>query len=51
MEVVHWGLERPVWVARFTAAPRELRWAVYYAAALLIFADLKGPTSFLYGQF
>jgi hypothetical protein len=51
MEAVQWGAERPAWAARFATAPRELRWAVYYAAAILIFVDLKAPTSFLYGKF
>jgi hypothetical protein len=51
MEIIQWGAERPAWVARFAAAPRELRWAAYYATALLILIDLKAPTGFLYGQF
>ncbi len=51
MEMVNWGSAQPRWTARFTAAPRILRWSLYYAVVVMVIFTMKGKTSFIYAKF
>jgi hypothetical protein len=51
MEALEWSLTQPQWVHRFKAAPRMLRWGVYYGVIAAVVMSAKGSTSFLYAQF
>jgi alginate O-acetyltransferase complex protein AlgI len=52
VETVNYGVAfRRDWVDRFLAGRREMRWAVYYAAAILVVLSAKGTTSFIYAKF
>lgn len=51
MEVLNWAGDRPVWRVRFLAAPRILRWALYYAAICMILYFGNSQQQFIYFQF
>jgi alginate O-acetyltransferase complex protein AlgI len=51
IEMVERSMARPRWVTRFVAAPRVLRWGLYYAVIALVVMSSKGKTSFIYAQF
>jgi hypothetical protein len=52
MELVHWGMRQPSWSQRFLAAPKPLRWGLYYAIILLIPAlGNSDKQNFIYAQF
>jgi alginate O-acetyltransferase complex protein AlgI len=51
MEFVQWYIARPPGANRLAAAPRILRWSLYYGAAALVIFSSKGKTSFIYAQF
>ena len=51
VEVVEWARRRPAWAGSFASAPRALRWALYYAAALAIVFGSVGTQKFIYAQF
>jgi alginate O-acetyltransferase complex protein AlgI len=52
VETVNYGVAyRRDWVDRFLEGRREMRWAVYYAAAILVVLSAKGTTSFIYAKF
>jgi len=52
METLHWASRQADWRDRFLAAPRTLRWGVYYAAILIVavFGNLE-TQKFIYAQF
>lgn len=51
IELVEWVWRHPAWAGRFQGAPRSLRWAVYYAAVLLVVFGSVGTQKFIYAQF
>lgn len=51
MEAVHFAAKDATWVGRFTAAPRVVRWGLYYALAVGVVLSVKGKTGFIYAQF
>ncbi len=51
MEFVEWRIAQPQADRRFLAAPRILRWGLYYAVIALVIFSSKGKTSFIYAQF
>lgn len=51
MEWINWASSRPAWLNRVTLGRREVRWSLYYAAALLVILMAKGTTSFIYAKF
>ena len=51
VEAVNWATITPRWVARFSATPRPVRWALYYALVLVVIFTAKGTASFIYAKF
>ena len=53
MEVAHWAQARGRIAALLYSKPIVLRWAVYYAAVLMIllYNNLHGPQEFIYFKF
>jgi alginate O-acetyltransferase complex protein AlgI len=51
IELVEWVRRDPSWAGRFQGAPRSLRWAVYYAAVLVVVFGSVETQKFIYAQF
>jgi alginate O-acetyltransferase complex protein AlgI len=52
MEFVHVAMRRPLWVERFLAWPRPVRWSFYYATILVtLVVGHLGVQKFIYAQF
>ncbi len=51
MEAVHWAMRRRLWIDRFTATPRFIRWGVYYAAIVVLLFYFGDTVNFIYAQF
>jgi alginate O-acetyltransferase complex protein AlgI len=51
IEAVEWAMRNPDWAGRFLAAPRWMRWSLYYAGVVMIFLRAQATRAFIYAQF